>query len=507
NNFAVAESTLNAGSTTVIKTIRLSKTLSVILYTVSNKLYVIAVSFTGNGSPTAGAVVTINNAATTSIDGIRLTNTSFAVSYCDEGGDDYLGAVVCTVSTVTITKGTEKLLVSSALDQNGTGICSPRSGVIAVAHMLAGDDYLDVIAATYSGTTIDAPGSVVELAAADSMFPVMCSQFKGQFCLGYRDADDSDKFKYILGAVSSSGVVTKIGSGGTIASTATVTSLRLLGFTDGRVLFSWIDSTFGHVLSGSMDDGDESLTVGSELEITAEATLTFDVCALDADEFVSVYENDDVSDYVMVTTFTRLINVLTKGNQDVAVEGNSRNTTICSLDDNNFVIGFTDAGNSSYLTVQWGKKLDHLIDVRSNVASAVFNGFMLSKNFDGLGRLAAYQITGTTNGSANTVMGTKPTLPFRKHKDVIVLFKDEGMYIEDDGTDAPKKSGIDETDANFDGFQVVVIDEGALYEWDDGTNTWVDKTSTDLVNDCIHPWSTIQNATSFDTAPAFTANT
>ena len=69
------------------------------------------------------------------------------------------------------------------------------------------------------------------------------------------------------------------------------------------------------------------------------------------------------------------------------------------------------------------------------------------------------------------------------------------------------KYHIDETDANFDGFQVVVLNEGALYEWDDTTNTWIDKTTTDLVNDCIHPWTTIENATSFDTAPAFTANT
>jgi len=69
------------------------------------------------------------------------------------------------------------------------------------------------------------------------------------------------------------------------------------------------------------------------------------------------------------------------------------------------------------------------------------------------------------------------------------------------------KYHIDETDANFDGFQVVVINEGALYEWDDTTNAWVDKTATDLVNDCIHPWTTIEQGTSFDTAPAFTANT
>lgn len=66
---------------------------------------------------------------------------------------------------------------------------------------------------------------------------------------------------------------------------------------------------------------------------------------------------------------------------------------------------------------------------------------------------------------------------------------------------------IDETDANFDGMQCVVIDEGKVYEWDDTTNAWVDKTTTDLVNDCIHPWSTMQQQTSFDFAPAFTANT
>jgi len=68
------------------------------------------------------------------------------------------------------------------------------------------------------------------------------------------------------------------------------------------------------------------------------------------------------------------------------------------------------------------------------------------------------------------------------------------------------KYHIDETDANFDGMQCVVIDEGALYEWDDGTNAWVDKTTTDLVNDCVHPWSTMQQQTSFDFAPAYTAN-
>ena len=65
---------------------------------------------------------------------------------------------------------------------------------------------------------------------------------------------------------------------------------------------------------------------------------------------------------------------------------------------------------------------------------------------------------------------------------------------------------IDSTDANFDGMQVLVIDEGKIYEWDDTTNAWIDKTATDLVNDCVHPWSTMQQQASFDFAPAYTAN-
>lgn len=65
---------------------------------------------------------------------------------------------------------------------------------------------------------------------------------------------------------------------------------------------------------------------------------------------------------------------------------------------------------------------------------------------------------------------------------------------------------IDETDANNDKMQCLVINEGKIYQWNDSANTWDDNTTTDLVNDCIHPWSTIEEAASFDFAPAYTTN-
>lgn len=62
------------------------------------------------------------------------------------------------------------------------------------------------------------------------------------------------------------------------------------------------------------------------------------------------------------------------------------------------------------------------------------------------------------------------------------------------------------TGTNLDNMQVVVIDESLIYQFDQGTSTWSVVTG-DLAVDCLHQYSTISSAESYDPKPAITDST
>jgi hypothetical protein len=59
-------------------------------------------------------------------------------------------------------------------------------------------------------------------------------------------------------------------------------------------------------------------------------------------------------------------------------------------------------------------------------------------------------------------------------------------------------------DSTVDKMQIVVFRENKVFEWDDASTSIIDITTDDLGSDCLHPFDTIQNVTSFDVKPSET---
>ena len=428
------------GATTQIKKLKLTKNLAIVLYSYASEGYVKAEIVSDAGAVTFGTAVKFNDAAISSCDMERISDVKFAISYIDDGGNDYLCGMVFTVTAAgAITKGTEKELNAAACSKNGTGICSPRDGVLAFCFALASDGHIDVIACTYSVTTFDAPGSSVEFdSTANSTGMCIESYATGKIVIGY--ADGGTNGTYRLGTVEINALVETAGAAATFETTGAATSIKVMSPILNTVMFGWIDSTFAHALCATIDG--VTVTKGTEKALTAAASLTFDFDMLDDTHFIGAYENDAVSDLGSVMQFSRVGTAITAGNVDVFTLSACKATAVCGLTDVGFLVGFSDDGDSDIGKVMFGGIEKYLIDVRSTAASIGFGFYMVSLEKNGLGALAAYFVSGTTHGSANTAMSTKAVLPFRKHQNVFVLSRDNGIYVEDDGTELPKLSGV-----------------------------------------------------------------
>ena len=78
--------------------------------------------------------------------------------------------------------------------------------------------------------------------------------------------------------------------------------------------------------------------------------------------------------------------------------------------------------------------------------------------------------------------------------------------VEWSGTEWIVKYRPADTGTDLDNMQVVVIDESAIYQFDEGSAIW-NTVSGDLAVDCLHQYSTISSAESYDPKPAETDST
>lgn len=433
------------GTTTNITYLRISPTRVVAAYSYNSKGYAKVILIASDGTITYGTRKEIAGGIISSISLVKISNTGFAMAFIDEGSSDYLAVRVCTFNASgTITAGTKKTLVSAALGKNGTGVCMPKTGVLAFAHVLASDGHLDVICATFDGTTVDNPGAVVEFdSTASSTLAAICTYADGLIAVAY--ADGGTNGTYILGKVYSNALVEVDGSSATFETTGAATAIKIISPTDDVLMFSWIDANKAHALAATISSS--TVSPGSELELTSVTTLTLDVDWLDDSNFVAAFEDDANTDRGTVLLFSRNGTLLTTGKVDRFTLTPCKITAVAALGNLRFLVGFADDGDGGKGKIMLGEIETHLIDVRSRAASIGYGGYLVSLENAGLGKLAAYRVTGTSDSSANQPMGTKTTLPFRKHQNIMMLFMDEGMYVEDDGTNLPKLSGVAHTDA------------------------------------------------------------
>lgn len=452
--FDVDEVTFEAGATSYTVACALSPTLSVVAFVDggdSNKGKVVAISNSGS-TPTAGTAATFEAGATVDIDIKRVSATTFVISYIDDADSDNVMCRAGSVSGTTITLGTAVTVVASG-SKVGTTVCVPRSGIVVVGYVLAGDGLGYCKGATISSTTIGTFTTAVNYETGATKYPNMDAiTMEGNFVIVYQDdGAANDPITYRVGYVTEDGVCIFSGSATSMAGTAAAATLIKVKKSNlNEICVSWLDSGKGHVRCGTVSG--ESITFGDELEALSSSNTpaTLDLAVLGSDRLALCYENDDVSDLGMVTLITKSGTTLSAGNTDVFAMAAVANVACAGLDGDLLGVYFMDDAASDVGNVIIGKVMDNLIDIRSEQTSQVYNGYMLHLNKSGLGRFAAYKITGTTNASANTAMGTKSTLPFNKWNNLICLFKDIGMYIEDDGTLNEYKSGISKANRTID---------------------------------------------------------
>ncbi len=211
-NFPNTETEANALTTTSINGVMLTETLGVISYIVSTKLYAIAFTLSGGGTPSFGSVATVNDADTGIFPKIiRVNATTYAIAYVDDGGSNYVYVRMGSVSGTTITQGAESAsfsATSAAEVDEGIGLCMPRSGVLAVT--FSDDDTYGYCAASkFTTITVGTPGTAVEFATAsqNSDLSDCCSHADGKIAVAYQDADNSDYLTINIGTVSATAVV------------------------------------------------------------------------------------------------------------------------------------------------------------------------------------------------------------------------------------------------------------------------------------------------------------
>ncbi len=425
-----------------IKAVRVGATLLVEAFRDGNGyLWVRAGSFGIAGSTvTWGTMVKVVTGLASSFDVVPLKEGTFALSF--RGDNTWAQLVLGSISGTAITLGTVFNITEASIMDSGTAVGQPTEGFVVVCYQSGADSKGYAVGVDFSGVTAGTLGTPVEFGTV-AVNPRVCKYADSYLMVAYQDTDGSSR-PLLTNTLTFSSEDTSIVAGtpediSGAEGANTCVDIHSLG--DDSVVVSWIDNSDAHMRAATISG--TVVTWGSELAFATDNTAYLSVDMLDSTGLIAAWENTSKSNYLYTTTITKSGSTLTaSGYLDPAVEAESTKIDVVALNGSDILLLFTDEANSDYLTEQYGQVKPNLVDVRSTTASIAFNGYLVSKGKDGLGTFGAVKLTGTTHGTANTTMATNPTLPWNKARDILVLTKDQGVYVYDDGTVAPKKSGV-----------------------------------------------------------------
>jgi hypothetical protein len=347
----------------------------------------------------------------------------------------YIGIVECdNLGEVSFVNSVS---VGDALDY-GTSIVGFSHTVIGVAFTKS--NYDSVVACFDYGYNGIGDKIEEEKYEDKAYYPKMALFDNNLVAIAYQSSTETND-PICVNKIYCDGNIVEIGIKEKIATHAyAATSISCIGKGNGTVVVGWIDNSLPH-LRVATSDGRE-LTWGDELHLSTSnaAYLTLDY--LDDKRVVAAFENTSKSNYLYTVRATLDGNEATlHGYADPGVEAESIYGTVVALNSSDIMLLFADAANSNYLTEQPGTWKTNLIDVRGTVASIDFAGYILSKHPVSMGKFQYKKITGTTHATANTTLASKPVLPWNNCREVVVLFKDKGCYVYNNGT-TRRKSGV-----------------------------------------------------------------
>jgi hypothetical protein len=339
----------------------------------SGLLKAIPFTLANSGAPTFGSAVSVN-AADTEIDyrAMRVTSTTYAVAYIDDGGSDYLCARMGSVSANAITQGDEKELTAASVKVTscGMGIAMPRDGIIAVAYVLAGDTYGYVVAVPFTTITFGTAGTAVKHSGTTAVtYQDMCSDRIGYVCCAYNGA--SNYVEANIGTVSAACVVA-FGGSAEAMNAATSTSIRIKSPSTAKVVMSWIDSGDVHMIAGTT--ATTVITQGTETVVLAGTCLTPTFSMWSDSEGIIVYEEQGTTTYGYAVHFTiawATVAITCDTVHDVFSEVATTYPSVSTTTKGTAVCVYNAAGaavKATYLNYN-----DRIIDVRSSNASADYD--------------------------------------------------------------------------------------------------------------------------------------
>jgi len=375
-NFPVAVVEANTTNPATCKVCRLTDTLFVGMEHVADlDLEVFLITVTGN-TPSISTAVSVNAADTDSanIISIGTAGTHFACVYRDNGGDDYPCVRIGSVATGAIVMGTEKEMTATAGTENAGepyGICEPRAGVLAIAWADDADD-LAVIAATYSGTTVATPGTLVEFDAAAPNAISCCKMEEGYIFVTWSDAGASHNAR-----VASVSAAAAIGTPGTekVVVAAAHTSIDAKFSEQNKVVIGYVDANSdAAVIACTTAAAGTTITAGTGVVIEAGTMTDLGIDMIDNTQGMLKYDNGTsgrVSRFSVAAGSTTTVTADAKIDNfvETAAAGGGAGGIACTPT-GKCVIVYEDADND--VGVKVGQYYENrIIDIRSATASIV----------------------------------------------------------------------------------------------------------------------------------------
>lgn len=440
----------NNGSTTIlpsqIRSVRVSPSTVLLAFIDANGFLKIrggVISKSGNDVEW-GSILQIT-AVTTAYIGVTATKEGFfAVSFRKADTEVYVvsGSISPVTGAITLINTID--ISNEATSTAGTTICYSREEFLTVAYVKSSTDagVLKTFPISSEGILGDAV-STVEFSSSVNL-PSLASYANGYGIVAFQSPDETnDPIKVKTFTVGSEGE-TLTGNEISLAGTAgAASSIRIRSLRNNSAVVCWIDNSDPHMRACTFDE--EEMSWGSELAITTQNSDYLDFDFLNDTTLVAAWKNTSKTNYMYSVLVTLSGETLTASTyMDTAVEATSNYVSVVSLSEKSVLLAYQDF-SASRMKLQYGEVKSNLIEVRSTTASVAFEGYLVSLGQDGLGALACKKITGTTNSSADTVMSTKPTNMFYNTGDpnnIIVLFSDTRLYIENDASVKPKMSGV-----------------------------------------------------------------
>lgn len=375
-NCPAAAVALDANVATAIKVCNLTTNLWVVAFIDGgdNKGYCTAVTKSGSVL-TCGTTAVFNNAVTTDIDIKKISATQFVVSYCDDGGSDYLCAKIGTVASAAITYGDETEIVAAAIKKAaGTAVAVVRSTVLAFTYQLAGDTKQYIIASTFSSSTIAAAGSAVEVSANASTYITMDMIGSGRAVTAYRDGSDTYLYTTVC-TVSAAGVC--VAGTAEAHTSGAASSCVVKRASENRGILSWIDSGDVHIFAFDIGSSGTTLNEGTDATLAGTHLVPYPTLFSPTSGVIAYEDDAHAGKYGTLMRFTISWAVIGSGGTvslqsvlDIFTETTATVVTCDANDNNEIVISFVTAGAST--KVLYGQLRDDIIDIRSTAASATY---------------------------------------------------------------------------------------------------------------------------------------